>query len=262
MPYGPSRYREEIPEGAVRLKDKCVIVTGGMRGLGRTMVWRFLDEGARVVCAARTENDLDELVKDYGDRVAFEHLDVTDLASVEQMTSRVVERFGPPDILVANAGIHADGLVHTIDPARWAEVVAVNVIGVFHCVHAVAPLMVERGAGRIITVSSVMGSRPAVGAGPYCASKAAVEMFTKVCAAELGGKGVLVNCIAPGFLDVGMGARLAENDRVWNTYQKSLVLRRLGDPDEVAAAAIFLAGDDSSYVNGHVLEVSGGIRWS
>ncbi|MBN1172270.1 MAG: SDR family oxidoreductase [Micromonosporaceae bacterium] len=246
----------------MRLEDKCVIVTGGLRGLGRTLTRRFLEEGARVVCAARVGRDLERLIAQYGDRVRFEQVDVSDLTSVTSMVDRAAGHFGVPDVLVANAGIHVDGLIHRVDPAGWSKTVDTNVNGVFHCVHAVAPLMLDRGAGRIITVSSIMGSRPTVGAGAYCVSKAAIEMLTRVCALELGARGVLVNCIAPGFVDVGMGARLAGSEKVWCSYQRALALQRVGEPEEVASAAVFLAGEDSSYVNGHVLEVSGGIRWA
>lgn len=246
----------------MRLKDKRVIVTGGLRGLGRTLTRRFLDEGAYVVCAARAAHRLEELAAAYGDRIHFEQVDVADLASVERMVDRAVDRVGIPDALITNAGIHADGLIHRADPAGWSDTLNVNVNGAFHCVRTVAPLMTARGAGRIVTVSSIMGSRPTVGAGAYCVSKAAIEMLTRVCALELGAKGVLVNCVAPGFLDVGMGTRLSDNEKAWGGYRRTLALRRMGEPDEVASAAVFLVGPESSYINGQVLEVSGGIRWA
>lgn len=133
--------------------------------------------------------------------------------------------------------------------------------GLFHCVQAAVPYLERSGSGRIITMSSALGSRPAPGASAYCATKAAVEMFSKVIALELAPKGIVVNCLAPGFIDEGMGRLLKQNQAVWSTYAPKVALGRMGTGREIAGAAVYLAGDAGAYVNGHVLEVNGGLAW-
>lgn len=246
----------------MRTGGQSVIVTGGLRGIGLGITRRFLGDGASVVCAARGGQGFQALVDEYGERVGFESVDIAEPDSVRRMVNRSIDAFGSVDVLVANAGIHADGLVSSIDQNAWGQVLDVNVKGTFNCIQQVAGHMVSRGRGSIVTISSIMGRHPALGASAYCASKAAIEMLTQVSALELGSKGVRVNCVAPGFIEAGMGVRLTANDKVWQAYRKSMALGRMGDSSEVAAAVAFLAGPESSYVNGHVLEVSGGIRWA
>ncbi|MEU4744793.1 SDR family NAD(P)-dependent oxidoreductase [Actinosynnema sp. NPDC023658] len=240
------------------LDGRVAVVTGGTKGLGRGIVEALSAEGCRVVCAGRDAAGVADLV---GEDAVFHEVDVRDAGSATALMAAARDRFGRIDVLVANAGISHPGPVAAADPERWADVVATNVLGTFHCVRAVVPHLEEAGGGRIITMSSALATRVAAGASAYSASKAAVEAFTKVCAVELAGRGITVNCLAPGFIGTGMGARLAADDRVWPHYERKLALGRLGRADEVARAAVFLAGPDSSYVNGHVLEVNGGLIW-
>ncbi|MFI6098249.1 SDR family NAD(P)-dependent oxidoreductase [Lentzea sp. NPDC051213] len=246
----------------MRLKGKVAIVTGGTKGLGRAIATRFLDEGASVLCAARSPHDIDLLVGEMPDRVAFHPVDVTDPASVDRLVEAAVERFGGLDVFVANAGVNRDGKVERLAAADWTAMVDTNLNGVFYSTQAAARHMAANGSGRIITVSSCMSSRVAIGAAGYAATKAAVEMFTKTAAIELGRKGVQVNCLAPGVLDGGMGEELAGNKKAWDAYSPRFSLGRAGRLSEAADGALFLASDESSYINGHVLEVNGGLLWA
>lgn len=244
----------------MRLQGKTAVVTGGTRGLGRAFAERFLAEGASVICAARNEYDIKELVAADPDRVHFHRTDVTDEGDVAELARFAEQRFGRIDVLVCNAGVSRDGRVGRLSLADWDATVATNLTGVFLCTRAFAEPMTRAGRGRVITVSSCVATRAVVGAAAYGASKAGIESFTRTAALELGPKGITVNCLAPGYIDEGMGRQVSANPKLWETYRSKLALGRLGTPDEVTAAAVFLAGDESGYVNGAVLEVNGGLR--
>jgi 3-oxoacyl-[acyl-carrier protein] reductase len=241
----------------MRLAGKTAVVTGASRGLGRVIAERYLAEGASVVCGARGPGSLETT-----DRFRFHPVDVTEPSSVAELMQYTVDTFGRLDVLVSNAGVSRDGRVERLEPKEWDEMVATNLTGVFLCTREAVPHLRAAGGGRIINLSSSMAGRVAVGAAGYCATKAAVEMFTKVCAIELAPKGILVNALAPGVIDEGMGHELAGNEKVWDVYRKRFALGRPGEAGEVADAAVFLAGAESSYVNGHVLEVNGGLLWA
>jgi 3-oxoacyl-[acyl-carrier protein] reductase len=243
----------------MRLDGKVAVITGGARGLGKIITKRFLAEGARVVCAGRDVAAAKELLEDGGERVTFHPVDVRHRESVRELFAFAGERFGSLDVVVANAGISRPGPIAVLGADAWQDVFDTNVHGVFHCVQAAIPLL-KRG-GRIIVLSSVLGSRGVAGASAYCASKAAVETLTKIAAIELAPQGITANCLSPGFIDEGMGKQLAANEKVWSQYRPKLAAGRMGTGDEVAAAAVFLGSEDSSYINGHVLEVNGGLRW-
>jgi 3-oxoacyl-[acyl-carrier protein] reductase len=240
------------------LKDRTAVVTGGARGLGRHIVTALMAEGARVVCAGRSPGDGPW---PEGATPDFREVDVRDAGSVAALMEWAADRLGGIDVVVANAGAARPGPVDRLGGEDWATVFDTNVTGTFHCLRAAVPYLEKSSAGRIITLSSVLATRAAPGASAYCASKAAVEMLTRVAALELAPRGITVNALAPGFVDAGMGRQLAANEAVWSRYEPKLAMGRLGTPDEAARAAVFLAGPDSSYVNGHVLEVSGGLLW-
>lgn len=246
--------------GEPRLKGRVAVITGANRGLGRRIAEAFLAEACAVVAGVRDPDSVAGLV-DPGDRLAVHGVEVRDPDSVRGLMRYALDRFGGLDIVVANAGVSRPGHVATLDATNWTEVLDTNLTGVFHCAQAAVPYLADSDAGRLITLSSALATRVAPGASAYCAAKAAVEMFTRVCAIELAGKGITANCLSPGLIDEGMGRLLAQNERVWEQYRPKLAMGRMGRADEVAAAAVFLAGDDSSYVNGHVLEVNGGLWW-
>jgi 3-oxoacyl-[acyl-carrier protein] reductase len=174
---------------------------------------------------------------------------------------RAVDEFGRLDVLVSNAGVTRDGRISRLPLGDWDTTIATNLTGTFLCTRAAVGHMAAGGGGRIINVSSCLAKRVAVGAAAYSASKAAVEMFTKSAAVELAPKGITVNCLSPGYIDEGMGRRLSADPRLAELFRSRTLLGRFGRSRELVAAAVFLAGPDSSYVNGHVLEVNGGLNW-
>jgi 3-oxoacyl-[acyl-carrier protein] reductase len=246
----------------MRLAGTTAVITGGTRGMGRAIAERYLAEGARVVCAARNTHDIKEVLDAAPDRAWYHPVDVTDADSVRELMVWSVDTLGSIDVLVANAGVNRDGRVDRLPVDDWHDVVSTNLTGVYLATREVVPHMTAAGRGRIVNVSSSMATRVAIGAAAYCSTKAAVEMLTRVSAIELGPRGILVNCLAPGILDKGMGEDLIANERIWAHYSKRLALGRPGRVEEAADAAVFLASDESSYVNGHVLEVNGGLLWS
>jgi 3-oxoacyl-[acyl-carrier protein] reductase len=245
----------------MRLFDKVAVVTGGTKGLGKAIAQEYADEGATVICAARSVPDSDA-PKSEGGSMHVRRVDVTDQLSVRALLDDVASEFGALDVLVSNAGVNVDGKVAALPSESWDEMLATNLTGTFNCIQAAVPHMDKQGGGRIITVSSSMATRVAVGAAGYCSTKAAVEMLTRVSAIELGRKKIVVNCLSPGILDDGMGKELVDNEKVWQAYRPRFALDRPGTVAEAARAAVFLASEDSSYVNGAVLEVNGGLLWA
>lgn len=245
----------------MRLQGQVAVVTGGTRGLGLSIAQEFLAEGASVVCASRTEGEIKQLLDEHAGKVRYQRLDVTDADSVQALMTSAVDTFGRLDTVVANAGVNRDGKVERLPVEDWQDMIDTNLTGVFLSTRSAVPHLREQG-GAIINVSSVMARNVAVGAAGYSATKAAIEAFTRVSAAELGKYSIRVNALAPGFLTEGMGRELTANDRVWEAYRKRFALGRAGEASEAARAATFLASPDASYVNGSVLEVSGGLLWA
>lgn len=247
----------------MKLEGTIAIVTGGTRGLGRAIAREYAAEGATVVCAAR---DLSGPMPTFEDeppgKLVLERVDVADPDSVRVLVEHTVATYGRLDVFVANAGVNRDGRIDRLPTALWNEMIRTNLDGAFHSIQAAVPPMRAQQSGRIITVSSSMASRVAIGAAGYSATKAAIETLTRVAAIELGRHGILVNCLAPGILDDGMGQALVSNDKVWSAYRNRFSLGRAGTVTEAARAAVFLASADSSYVNGHILEVNGGLLWA
>jgi len=234
----------------MRLKNKICIVTGAAQGIGAATVARFLAEGASVVGCDRNPDTI------HKDAVAFA-VDVTDRAQVDAMVAAVLGRFGRIDVLVNNAGITRDARLVKMTLQQFDDVIDVNLRGVFHCAQAVAPTMVAQGAGVILNASSVVGLYGNFGQTNYAAAKFGVIGFTKTWSRELGPKGVRVNAVAPGFIETPILATIPE--KVLEHIREQVPLGRLGRPEEIASVYAFLASDEASYVNGAVIEVSGGM---
>jgi 3-oxoacyl-[acyl-carrier protein] reductase len=245
---------------AHRLKDKVSIITGAAQGIGLATALKFAREGAIVIVCDRRRAPVDAAVAAcHAEQARAEGfvVDVTDRGQVDAMVAAVRERFGRIDVLVNNAGITQDARLQKMTLAQFDAVIDVNLRGVFHCAQSVADTMVAQGSGVILNASSVVGIYGNFGQTNYAASKFGVIGFTKTWSRELGPKGVRVNAVAPGFIDTPILATMP--DKVIQQMRDDVPLRRLGRPEEVADVYAFLASDEASYVNGAVIEVSGGL---
>ena len=234
----------------MRLKNKICIVTGAAQGIGAATCAKFAAEGATVIgCDRRAD----------GIAPQFERhaLDVTDREQVDAVVAAVKRRHGRIDVLVNNAGITKDARLVKMSLEQFDAVIDVNLRGVFHCAQAVADAMVAQGSGVILNASSVVGIYGNFGQTNYAASKFGVIGFTKTWSRELGPKGVRVNAVAPGFIETPILATMPE--KVLQGMREKVPLARLGRPEEIANVYAFLASDEASYINGAVIEVSGGM---
>jgi 3-oxoacyl-[acyl-carrier protein] reductase len=255
--------REAPPQGelTVDLKGQTALVTGASRGLGKAIALAFGKSGANVACVARSADKLKETVDEIraagGSAEVFE-CDVTKGASVDQVVEQVVAKFGGLQILVNNAGITRDTLLARMEDDQWDEVINTNLRGAFLFTRAATRVMMSARYGRIINMASVSGAvmgNP--GQANYSASKAALVGFTKTVAKEYGGRKITVNAIAPGFIESDMTKTLG--DSILEEVQKRIPAKRLGKPEDVAAAALFLASPAASYITGQMLVVDGGM---
>lgn len=241
----------------MRLKDRVALVTGGARGIGRATAEVFLREGAKVAIVDVDADAVREAAAEMGGQTMGLVMDVTDRASVEDGVGKIVEQLGPIDILVNNAGIIKDAQLSKMEEADFDAVVSVNLKGVFNTTQIVSKQMVERGTGVILNASSVVALYGNFGQTNYVATKAGVIGMTKTWARELGRKGVRVNAVAPGFIKTRMTEGIP--DKVMEKLEAMVPMKRMGVPEEIANAYLFLASDEASYVNGHVLSVDGGV---
>jgi NAD(P)-dependent dehydrogenase (short-subunit alcohol dehydrogenase family) len=259
--------KEESMSG--RLKDKVAIITGGTSGIGRRAVEVFAEEGASVLIAARREEEGRKLVKRLGDKVAFLRTDVSLEADVNRMIDYAVDRFGHLDCLFNNAGAPAPHVgIASIQTEDYEYAMSVLLGGVFLGMKHAAPVMRAQGSGSIINTGSVAGILAGYSSIVYSAAKAAVIHLTKVVAMELGESNVRVNCISPGGIATGIfgkGAGLPADQAEKTAEMMKQVLadiqpiRRPGIVDDIAHAAVFLASDESTFINGHNLVVDGGL---
>ncbi|WP_404350602.1 3-oxoacyl-ACP reductase FabG [Sutcliffiella horikoshii] len=243
----------------MRLQGKVAIITGAANGIGLEAARVFLKEGAKVALvdydAMTGEKRVAELQAE--GEAAFYQVDVSNESQVVEMVAMVKERFGKIDILINNAGITKDNMLLKMSGEDFQKVMEVNVNGVFNCTQAVVPHMLENGKGKIINTSSVSGIYGNVGQTNYAASKAAVVGMTKSWAKEFGRKNINVNAVAPGFVETAMVETIPE--KMIQTMLQLVPLQRLGKPSDVANAYLYLASDESDYVNGTVLHVDGGV---
>ncbi|MFN4217899.1 MAG: 3-oxoacyl-ACP reductase FabG [Candidatus Bipolaricaulia bacterium] len=243
-----------------RLADKVAIITGSGRGIGRETALLFAREGATVVVSdidsASGEQTATE-IRRAGGTALFVRADVSKKANAQVLADTTAQEFGRIDILVNNAGILKDATLLKMTEEQFDQVIAVNLKGVFNCTQAVAPVMIQQGRGKIINVSSVVALYGNFGQTNYVAAKAGVIGMTKVWARELGRKGICVNAVCPGFIATEMIKSVPE--KILAAMQEKVPLGRLGEPREVAQLFLFLASDESNYINGAVISIDGGI---
>ncbi len=237
-----------------RLNKKVAIITGGAQGLGYEMVKLFSDEGAMVIAV-----DVQEVTLGLNNVETYQ-LDVTDAAKVEEFYHDIIAKYQKIDILVNNAGITRDALTYKMTEEMWDLVIDVNLKGVFNLTKFVGQSMMDNGQGSIINISSVVGEYGNIGQANYAATKAGIIGLTKTWAKEYARKGanVRVNAIAPGYIMTDMLKSVPQD--LLAKFAKLTMLKRLGEPAEIAKAALFLASDDASYITGHTLSVNGGMR--
>ncbi|MEL6660524.1 MAG: beta-ketoacyl-ACP reductase [Bacteroidota bacterium] len=245
----------------MRLADKVAIITGGVQGIGRATVEKFIAEGARIAIwdiNAEAGDSYATSLREQGKEVRFYPVNTTDAEEVTAAAQKVQDDFGRINILVNNAGITRDATLQKTTAAQWQQVLDVNLTGVFNCTQAVYPFMKELGGGRIINASSVVGIQGNFGQSNYVATKAGVIGLTKVWAREFGRRGVTVNAVAPGFIATEMINTIPE--KILDGFRGKSALNRLGEPAEVANVYAFLASDEAAFITGTTISVDGGVR--
>ena len=245
----------------MQLKDQVALVTGGSRGIGRGIVKAFAAAGAKVAFVYRGSQGAAEAlvaeVKALGGEILAVQADVTSDAEAQQCVEQVEKALGPINILVNNAGIIKDDLFVRLEPDHWHAVLDTNLGGTFNFCKAVAYPMMKARKGRIINISSVAADHVNPGQTNYAASKGAINAFTRALAVELASRGVTVNAIAPGFIATDMSE--AVRNKAGDLIKKMIPMRRLGEADDIAKVAVFLASDAAGYMTGQVLTVDGGL---
>jgi len=254
----------------MKLKNRIALITGGGRGIGRAIGLKFARQGARVVLAARTAQQVEDAAAEIGKdgTVLPVVCDVSDVESVQLMFERVSVKFGRvPDILVNNAGIAESATLAKTENELWHRHLAINLSGTFYCMRAAVPAMIERGWGRVINIASIAGKTGAPYIAAYSASKHGVLGLTRSIALEVATKGVTVNAICPGYVDTDMTTRGIENvtaktgrtaDQALEAIKKMSPQNRLVTVDEVAAVALLLASEEGRGITGQAINVDGG----
>jgi 3-oxoacyl-[acyl-carrier protein] reductase len=242
----------------MRLKNKTAVITGGARGIGRATAELFAKEGAQVFIwdVLPVGAETAAAINAAGGRAEFLNISVTDFSAIEAAAAELYARVGHIDILVNNAGVTRDRTLLKMSLEEWKTVLDINLNGVFNCTKAVAPYMVEGRYGRILCASSINGVHGAFGQTNYSATKAALIGMCRTWAKELGPKGITANAVAPGYIETDMTEALPEAMRAAGI--QSIPVGRLGQPEDVAAAYLFLASEEASFINGQVLGVNGG----
>lgn len=245
----------------MHVDGKVALITGGSRGIGRAVAIKLAGAGAKVVINyagnLAAAQEVEQTIKAAGGEAVIIQSDVADAGNVERMINQIIDTYGRIDILVNNAGITRDGLLIRMKEEDWDAVINTNLTGVFHCTKAVARLMTKQRSGKIINISSVVGVTGNVGQANYAAAKAGVIGFTKAMAKELASRGITVNAVAPGFIATDMTAVLPE--QIKTELITRIPLGKLGSPEDISAAVLFLASEAANYITGQTLNVNGGM---
>jgi 3-oxoacyl-[acyl-carrier protein] reductase len=240
---------------------KVALITGATRGIGRAIAIRLANAGFDIALNYRKENDDLTNTKSEIEKAGVDCLpvqgDISSFEDCERIAKEIFDKFGKIDVLVNNAGITKDMLLMRMKPEDFSSVVDVNLIGTFNMTRNVVPYMVKARSGRVVNISSVVGIEGNAGQANYAASKAGIIGFTKSLARELGSRNILVNAVAPGFIETDMTSVLS--DSVRDEIAKKISLRRMGSAEDVAGVVEFLCGEASSYVTGTVIPVTGGL---
>jgi 3-oxoacyl-[acyl-carrier protein] reductase len=241
----------------MRFQDQIIVVTGASRGIGKAIAQAFANEGGRVVCIATTENGANASAAEIGNGAIGIKCNIGDQADVDSMVATVESTLGTPHVLVNNAGITRDGLILRMKEEDWDSVLDINLKGAFRTTKAFAKSMMKARYGRIVNISSVVGLHGAAGQANYAAAKAGIIGFTMAIAKELGARGITCNAVAPGFIESDMTHDLPADFKAH--VEKTAPAGRLGKPEDIAPAVLFLASKEASYITGQTVTVDGGL---
>lgn len=242
------------------LEGKVAIVTGGAQGIGKSIATQLALAGANVVIADVMEEKAKstaEEISQSGNEAISIGVDVSSLSSVEEIVKKTLDKFGRIDILVNNAGVTRDALVMRMKEEDWDLVLDINLKGAFNCIKIVSPVMMKQKSGKIVNIASIVGINGNAGQANYSASKGGLIALTKTCAKELASRQINVNAVAPGFIQTSMTERLPA--QVKEKLSSQIPLGKIGKPEDVASAVLFLVSEKSSYITGEVIKVDGGM---
>ena len=243
----------------MNFNGKTALITGAGRGIGKTIAVKLAESGLDIVIADMNpvSDEVLREIEEYGTKCLAFQLDVTDVESVDSVVKKIIDETGGIHILVNNAGITQDNLFMRMKPEQWAQVIDVNLNGVFHVTKAVIRTMVKQHSGRIINISSVVGFSGNPGQVNYSSTKSGLIGFTKSLSREVGTRGITVNAVAPGFINTAMTQALNKSQQ--QAILSQIPLGRMGEEKDIANAVAFLASEEASYITGTVLHVNGGM---
>ena len=241
------------------LNNKIAIVTGASQGIGKIIAFELAKSGAHVACISRNKKAIESIVEEItinGGQASSFPCDISDSDTLSEIITEIIKENSRIDILVNNAGITKDSLLMRMSIEQWDDVINTNLKGAFHCTKAVVRYMMKNKFGRIINITSIVGLTGNAGQANYAASKAGLIGMTKSIAKEVASRGITANCIAPGWIETSMTDKLS--GEVKNQFLSHIPVGRIGSPDDIANAVIFLASDEAGYITGQTITVDGG----